>query len=188
MKYVNRNAMTAIEVLAATVLASLMLGAVVGVLGGLSRQEKLLLARRFEPPWKRQLIGQLEWDLKNSRWMSASPHALKLEGFTARDFHTGMPLGRPATIEYLVQNNGPRRLLMRRETHVDEPTGDNARLELVLVDVERVVFGGSAISAPGAVIMPPQKVESVPVPGQLVVEVYGSNHAGPIISQSLNIR
>ena len=93
--------MTAIEVLVATLLASLMLGSVVGFFGALTRQERVLRKRaKMPPPWHLQLADQLQWDLTNSREFVVSPDGVTLVGFASRDFATDEPTGRPAQIAY----------------------------------------------------------------------------------------
>jgi hypothetical protein len=148
----TRNALTAIEVLAATLLASLMLGSVVGLLGGLTRQQKALTASFAHPPWHDQLANQLQWDLLNSREFIAKADGIRLIGAGGRDFTNGESTGRPTAIDYFLLESGADNLLVRREIHLDSRTNDNWRTELVCHDVRRLEFGNSLVerSANGA--------------------------------------
>jgi hypothetical protein len=183
-----RPAMTAIEVLAATMLASLMMAAVVGMLSGLTRQQKLLMNQDTRLPWHDQLAAQLEWDLKNSQTMTMGTDRVKLEGFGARDFATSTPTGRPSLVEYFIDRRIQAGALLRRETHVDEATNDNSRVELVCLDVDKLIASSEA-PQPGkqAAPTPPiQPTTPVPVPEHLSVTLL---HTGrPSFHREITIR
>jgi hypothetical protein len=141
----QRRGMTAIEMLAATLLASLMLASVMGVLGGLVRQQRALQSRAPAPSWHRVLSAQLLWDLQNSRAFVGSPDGVRLTGFAGRDFGTSQPTELPTAVEYFLLDSDHDRFLVRREEHLGARTNDNWRIEVVCRGVQRIDFGSCAI-------------------------------------------
>jgi hypothetical protein len=147
----HSRAITAIEVLVATMLASLMLGSVVGVLGGLARQERILRKRALTTPaWHVHLADQLQWDLTNSREFVASETGVTLLGFASRDFATHQPISRPAEVTYYLIEAMGDRWLVRREAHRDERMNDSVRMELVCRGVDRFQFGPVLVNQPSS--------------------------------------
>jgi Tfp pilus assembly protein PilV len=184
----GNGGMTMIEVLAATVLASLMLSAVVGVLTGLSRQQKTALRNSDSQVWSRQLASLFDWDYKNSRFTTSTSQAVRVEGFAARDFVTGRPTGRPSIIEYSVKNTGVANALVRRETHPDEPLGDNSREEILLTSVDRIVIGNATLKAVAGVVMPSIASEPTAIPDRFNIEIFEPKNALPLFAIQLHVR
>jgi hypothetical protein len=183
--------MTAIEVLAATVLASLMLAAVAGLIGGLARQEKILRAQVDSPQWQQQFAEELQWDLQNSRQYLAVKDGLRLEGFAARDYVTGHPTGRRAVIDYFFIGNDDDRWLVRRESHPDEMTNASSRLEIVCSGFQRLQFGTvsmdqTAGSSSGPNI--PADTTMTELPVNLSLQAYGLEPSVPLIDRILHLR
>jgi hypothetical protein len=176
--------MTAIEVLVATMLASLMLGSVVGVLGGLARQERTLRKRALAPPaWHAHLADQLQWDLSNSREYVASETAVTLVGFASRDFATGAATCRPTeTTYYLIEAIGDR-WLMRRESHRDERTNDSARIELVCRGIDRFQFGSVLVNRPSTTVTVPKTASgsavAMPMLERMTIQLYSRSTDAP---------
>ncbi|MCA9232788.1 MAG: hypothetical protein KDA57_19215, partial [Planctomycetales bacterium] len=108
----EKRGLTAVEVVAATLLASLLMVAMLGVLRGLKAQEAALEVRRPIPSWQRTLDGVLEHDLANSRTFSLTPTSLTLNGFAGRD--SGVATWQPAAITYQVLTDGERNWLVRQ--------------------------------------------------------------------------
>jgi hypothetical protein len=181
--------MTAIEVLAATVLASLMLAAVAGLLGGLSRQERILRAKSDSPPWHQQFIEELSWDLQNSRQFSAASNLVRLEGFAARDFATGTPTGRPAVIEYFLIAAANDRWLVRRETHPDELRTGASRTEVVCRGIERMQWGATTVDtvAESAAMIAPTATLAT-LPDRIAVQLYESGSTSPVFDRTVQLR
>jgi hypothetical protein len=176
--------MTAIEVLVATLLASLMLGSIVGVLGGLARQERALRKRVSIPPqWHLQLAEQLQWDLSNSREYVASPDSVTLVGFAGRDFATDQPTGRPTEIAYYLVDAIDDRWLVRREEHRDERTDDSSRIEILCGGVERLQFGESvvdqAVRASGRSTSSNPTI-ATPIPERVAIKLHGRAENAPM--------
>lgn len=185
-----RRAMTAIEVLVATMLASLMLGSVVGLLGALSRQQKALRTTDVSPPWHQQFIEQFSWDLTNSRQFAASSEGVRLAGFAGRHFSTGRATGRPTDVEYYMIEAAGDRWLMRRETHRDERSNVSSRTEAVCRGVGRLQFG-SAVIDQGVTVRGPKLAvsqELTPLPDRVVVQLYRADGATHFFNQTFLVR
>jgi hypothetical protein len=75
----NRIGMTAIEVLASTLLAALLMTALVGVLRGLKATEHVLELRSSEAGWKNSLDAALAADFANARTFTWTPNSLALD-------------------------------------------------------------------------------------------------------------
>jgi hypothetical protein len=181
--------MTAIEVLAATVLASLMLGSVMGVLGGLTRQQRALRMQSGAPSWHRQFADQLLWDLQNSRDVVASRNGVRLVGFAGRDFASGRPTGRPTSVEYYLLDAGNDRFLVRREEQLDAQTNDNWRVEIVCRGVRQFNFGATIVDHataghPSAI----RQDAGTPVPERIAVKIYNVENGPPLFDQQLILR
>lgn len=187
----SRRAMTAIEVLVATLLATLMLASVVGVVGALARQGRALRAGAPGPQWQRSLAEQLLWDLRNAREMTTSPWGVRLVGYGGRDFVTGRPTGRPAEIQYYLRDAAGGRCLVRREQHLDARSTDRVRTELVCRGVDRIEWGAgmmdTATPKPG-LLAPSSSRESTAVPDRVAVRFYSTEPGPPLLDRVLILR
>jgi hypothetical protein len=182
--------MTAIEVLVATLLASVMLGSVVGLLGTLTRQERALRKRASIPPaWHAQLADQLQWDLTNSREFIVSPDRITLVGFASRDFATDQPTGRPAQIAYYLIDAIDGRWLARSENHCDVLTNDSSRVELLCHGVNSFQFGATLVDqASGRTSKPPADAIATPVPERVAVQIFSTTSGEPFFDQLILTR
>jgi hypothetical protein len=182
----TRNAMTAIEVLAATTLASLMLASVMGLLGALARQERSLRQSSTAPAWHRQLADQLQWDLRNARQVVAVPSGVRLVGYGGRDFSTDRPTGRPTEVDYYLMETAGSRWLVRREAHTDEQTTDSRRTEIVCRGVDRFEWGTVVIDRPimnSAGLDLPASDIPLAIPERTVVRLYEAGRSEPIFAE-----
>jgi hypothetical protein len=172
--------MTAIEVLAATILASLMLASVVGVLGGLARQQRKLMASGGEKTWHQRLASQIEWDLQNSREYNTTPTGVRLTGFAGRDFASGRPTGRPTTIDYYLVNAGGETYFVRREAHVDARTNSNWRSEVAARGITRFDFGSTTVAqTPGGTTASGPQGKSQPIPNRIQLSLFAAGNEFP---------
>lgn len=138
------SGMTLVELLAATVLSTLLMGAVLGLLASITRSQRTILKDHgVQDLWQTRLQELLEWDLQNSRSLSPLPNGVQLDGFAGRDFSTGSPLHCPCRITYEIIEDGDRRHLIRRESHTDSLSLDNATSSLVCLDIGQIVMGTS---------------------------------------------
>lgn len=187
----HSRGMTAIEVLAATMLAALMLAAVAGVLGALARQERELRGRNTDPYWHLQLADQLSWDLCNSRQFIAARDGVRLVGYAARDFSTGRPTGRRAIIEYyLVEAKGDR-WLVRREEHPNEHTNNSFRVELACRGIDHMKWGEVLIDAVAGAASGPNTSANrdlANIPESVPIQLYRSASASAVFDKNLYVR
>lgn len=185
-----RSAMTLVELLAATILAALLMAAVLGVLKAVTREEKTLKGDVSGATWKAQLVRQLEWDLANSRTVLATANGFQLVGFAGRDFASGAPLHCRTSIEYAVQTTRGRSFLVRSEAHLDSPDLDNQSFELVCNQVERIVLdsGDSDAQASNAKTAAGKSADEAPIPDQPVVMVYTVGQDKPVLEHAFVLR
>jgi len=191
MKQPAHCGMTAIEVLAATMLAALMFGAVAGIMGSLLRQERELRAGDNDSQWHAPLAAELSWDLANSRQIVMARDGAILIGFAARDFATGRPTGRRAVIKYYLVDAQGQRWLLRREDHPAEHTNDSARVELVCRGIDHMQWGELTIDktagAASGPVRPPEN-QFTTIPESLVIRLYAADSNAPAFEQAIHSR
>jgi hypothetical protein len=162
-----------VEVLAATLLAALLMSAVLGVLKAVTGHQKTF-TRGLQESWHSQLCALLEWDLSNSKTVLPTADGFELRGFAGRDFVSGMAIHCRTSIQYDVKKLRDESCLIRTETHLDAPNLDSVRSELVLSRVEQIVLGDSVNRTPkGAKAADPE--DGTPLPEQVTVIVIGSD-------------
>ncbi len=132
----NRRAgFTILEMLAAIVLASMLMAAVLGVLRTATLQTRELSAKYPVHHWKRAFSAQLDRDLASARRIAASPEHLRLIGYGGSDFVRGEATLRPTEIIYEIVAGKDRTWLVRREIHLDALEERNSRSELVATNI-----------------------------------------------------
>jgi hypothetical protein len=187
----RRSAMTLVELVAATILAALLMAAVLGVLKAVTREQRALRIHPSAEAWQAQLIRQLEWDLANSRSVTATATGFQLVGFAGRDFASGAALHCRASIEYVVQIVRGRSFLVRSEAHLDSANLDNQSLELVCNQIERIVLSSTAESTPNptsAKKTTPQNTDESSIPEQPVVTLYAIGQEKPVLEHAFVLR
>ena len=170
--------LTAVEVVVSTMLASMLMVAMLGVLRGLKAQEAALDKRMPVEVWQRTLDTVLQHDLENSRSYELSARSLILEGFAGHDSETGLATWEPAIIIYEVVEDDHRTWLVRRETTT--PRGQGPR-ELVLADVSSIRAGvmiDSDESTPRPFPLSTQE-KMMPISDGLAIEFW-STVGGPV--------
>jgi hypothetical protein len=130
--------MTLFEVVAASVLLVMLLAAMSNVLTGLSRQAKQV-EETVDTTWVRRLRHRLEWDLRNTRYVSVHPNQIVLEGFSGRDPASGHPLHSSARVIYQVVT--PNNILLRHESATVEGVVGDARTELMAMGISELLAG-----------------------------------------------
>lgn len=123
--------MTALELLVALVLASLLLGSVSGLLRILAARQKTLVGDARFAAWHRPLLERLRWDLDNARQFELAPDHLRLVGYGGRDEVVHAPTHRPTEVLYRLARVGEQVWLVREETQLDGISNKNRRTELV---------------------------------------------------------
>lgn len=165
----NRRGMTAIEVLASTLLAALLMAALLGVMRGLKAQSRALEAMAGEEPWKQSLDAALAADLASAATYLATPTSLTLEGHGGCNAQ-GAPNWLPSTVQYAVIEHDKKFWLIRRQaTGGATLAGDN----LVLADVREIRIGGQAVDEHDQGIAVASAIRPAPVPRKWTIEFWG---------------
>lgn len=152
----DRKGLTAIELLVATALASMMIAATMGLLRTMALQQSALKARTTFEPWYRPLAEQLRRDVANARSAElkssargrpSSPRAqefdsLVLTGYCSRSPSTFLATLRPAKITYRVETMAEDTWLVRYEEQLDSSSNANVRKELVCSGVTGIAVEG----------------------------------------------
>jgi hypothetical protein len=178
--------MTLVELLAATILAAMLMAAVLGVLKGVTREQRALRGSASPMGWQTQLIRQLEWDLTNSRTLKMTASGFRLHGFAGRDFVSGAPLHCRTRIEYAVENMRGKSFLMRSEAHLNSPSLDNQSFDLVCNQIERIVLtpGQGGAPAANAGTANRDQADEGSIPNQPVVMLYSIGQEKPVFEHA----
>lgn len=187
----RRHAMTAIEVLVATMLASLMLASVVGVLGSLARQERSLRGSNCDPYWRRMLSDQFLWDFRNSRQIAVNQRGMTLSGFAGRSFSNGLPTGRPTQLDYYLLEVAGDRWLVRRERHLDEHSTNSSRTEYVCRGVGSLRCGSVLIDQPQSGSIAPDTTGGETrsaIPARIALAIFGNEPDTPLLDKVFFVR
>jgi hypothetical protein len=174
-----------VEVLAATLLAALLMSAVLGVLKAVTAHQKEF-TRGLPDSWRSRFCALLEWDLQNSKTVLLNPDGFELRGFAGRDLVSGTPLHCRTSIEYAVKKVRDESCLIRTEIHLDAPNLDSVRRELVLSQVERIDLGVN----PGSRKPIPSRdpTEGDPLPDQASVALTASDTHAEVFRHVFAIR
>jgi hypothetical protein len=178
----NRRGMTAIEVLASTILSALLMTALIGVLRGLKAHEQTLEARVHRTSWQRSLDAAIETDLQSAVTYELSSQRLTLRGHGGRNEH-GAATWLPATIIYEVCRDRDGVWLVRRE--LPSPGGGVPRpANLMMTGVTDIrlsatpVMDGAGDEPPASPPVDPINlniVKETPLPADLMIEFWDSN-------------
>lgn len=168
--------MTAIEVLASTILSALLMTALIGVLRGLKAHEQTLERRRPEPFWQASLATALDADLRHAGSYQLTPETLTLTGHGDR-IDSGESTWLPSMIVYEVRRNDETHVLVRREVPMagGAPTAaDNVALmgiaEICLQPAVTNVDAGLE-GLPSPEIVPTSVTVDTPLPDDFVLEL-----------------
>jgi len=181
--------MTALELLCATVLASLLMATTLGILAVASKP----LSQHATPPrWQRQFLEQLRWDLAHARSLAVEGEIYRLDGYGSLDPDTGAPRHQPCRIAYLLTGSGETRAIVREETML-LPSGGGPPLRTTLcLGANRLELGypdHRDVSNEQASYPQLHPVRAGRVPEQILVRVYGVHDASrPWFQELLWIR
>lgn len=175
--FVQHRGMTAIEVLASTILSALLMTALIGVLRGLKAHEQTLEQRRPEPVWQASLAAALDADLLHAVSYQLTPETLTLTGHGGR-IGSGESTWLPSMIVYEVRRNDETHVLVRREVPIagGAPTAaDN----VALVGVTEILLQPFTVSADAELdgmqtsqaIAPASVTVDTPLPDDFVIEL-----------------
>lgn len=185
-----RFGLTLVELMAATLLAALLMGAVLGLVTSITRQQRTILAGHGIPEgWQVRLQEVLEWDLQNSRSLKSVPRGFLLEGFASRDFVTGEPIHAPSRILYEIQEVEDRRHLVRREIHTESLNLENSSSAVVGLDVGEILCAAPQTSSvSGAEPVVSQALPDGMLPASVSVTLISSRTEQVLFSQTIQIR
>ncbi|MFZ5828656.1 MAG: PulJ/GspJ family protein [Planctomycetota bacterium] len=158
---------TLLEVIVASILAGMLMVALVGLLRGFAQQRRYAeTLTKLHPP-AGLLVSQMRRDLLSARAWQVVPGGLRFIGTMGSGFGPGAPVGRLAEVHYRIvaDDAGPR--LLRSELPLGEAAGRGPRDELlwsgaaavelvVLQDSAETSRTASAVQVPGMQPMPPQ--------------------------------
>jgi hypothetical protein len=178
----RQRGMTAVEVLASTILSALLMTALIGVLRGLKAHEQTLQSRRPTPPWQTSLEAALAADLQQASTYQLTPGMLLLTGHGGRS-ETGMPNWLPSRVVYEIRRTDGLDALIRREESV-AGGGPSAADNIALLGASEVRIAlATPTDAPTSPLDPsatgPAYQSSVttdtPVPAQLMIEFWSTS-------------
>lgn len=109
-----RQAFTSVEVLAATALAAGLMVAVLGVLAGIAKKERLLEKSAHTPVWHDHLARQLQADLRAARSFRHTPEGLILSGHGGTDGPAEDPTWLPTDVHFYQVETRGQSLLVRQ--------------------------------------------------------------------------
>jgi len=111
-----------IELLVATTLSAVLMGAVLIVLAGLSRDRRRI-DNAVTQPHTQSMMDRIQWDLANARTMNQSPNgqALVLVGNGGIDPQSFAPTGRLTRVIYGIVQSGKTSILVREQEYLDDP-------------------------------------------------------------------
>jgi hypothetical protein len=176
--------MTAIEVLAATLLAALLMGALIGVLRGLKAHERMLTSHAPRQAWQRSMDAVLEADLASASTYECSPQSLTLRGRGGRD-ENGRPTWLPAVTAYEIRATDESSWLVRRE--LGAPGGSALRPDnLVMAGVTEIKVAPVIQDSPNPTRTPstdpkPNAAET-PLTDNLQIQFWGPDRHAPLYS------
>jgi hypothetical protein len=176
--------MTALEVLAATLLAALLMGALIGVLRGLKAHERTLDIHTPRQPWQRSLGAALEADLASGSTYQWSPQSLTLRGRGGRD-ENGRATWLPVVITYEIRAADESSWLVRRE--LGAPGGSTPRPDnLVMAGVTEIRVAPFTVDSANHNGLVP--IESKPTAAEtpltdtLQIQFWGADRHAPLYS------
>jgi prepilin-type N-terminal cleavage/methylation domain-containing protein len=143
-----------IELLVATTLSAVLMGAVLMVLAGLSRDRRWI-DNAVTQPHMQSTMNCIQWDLANARTMNQSPdgQSLILIGNAGIDSQSLAWTGRLTRVIYRIIPSGKTSMLVREQEYLDDPIRPEHWRELLSVGVKSVqaipVGGDSAAPEDG---------------------------------------
>lgn len=132
-------AFTAVELLAATALAAVLMAAVMGVIASLGPMRQAITDRGERTLWKEDLIRLLRHDLAEARRITAPNGVLVVEGWRRLDPRTLSGSHLPTRVRYRLvrsEDEAGVGLLVREQTDLLDLTNRPTRAMLVCVGVE----------------------------------------------------
>ena len=169
----KRPALTLLEMLAATVIASMLFVALTSLLRTTANQERAVESKLERQPATQLLADLLRRDLTNAHYLQSSPSGVRLVGTIAQDWNTREPTGRLAEVSYRVAKIGAVPWLLRREVHLDVTSTQRAREELIWSGASAIEILADNQDFDDETLAPPPRyaVGMLPVPGLMAIVV-----------------
>jgi prepilin-type N-terminal cleavage/methylation domain-containing protein len=142
MRTRRRCGFTLVEILLAVTIATLLMAAVLAMLGGIGRDRRRLAARS-ESNRPAAAIELLRWDLTNAETISPMVDGVMLQGHGGIDPSSLEPNNRLVRVTYRVRREGGASDLFREQRYLDDPVRPQRWDDLVLRDVRRVAVAPS---------------------------------------------
>ncbi|MEQ1905318.1 MAG: prepilin-type N-terminal cleavage/methylation domain-containing protein [Pirellulaceae bacterium] len=121
-----RRGMTAIELLVAATLSTILLVSVFAVLGSLKRMSNSLFEQTTDRGWE-PMVAALQRDFANSRLMQMGPTRLEFDGYGGNEAAPFAATNIRGQIVYEIQTADGRPWLVRTENHPDSASVTNER-------------------------------------------------------------
>ena len=181
-----RRAFTLIELLVSSILAAMLMLAIVGLLRVAAAQSKAAEHTLRQHPPTTLLVDQIRRDFANARHIDVQPQRVRLYGYTALDWRTRRQTFRPAEVVYAIAQHRLGSMLVRQEVQRSEFLGRRARTDpmwLGAAAIEVVQFGNSDEDADteGVANSPPGMR---PMPARLFIAIYKSD-GEPLCSEEV---
>jgi hypothetical protein len=174
------RAFTLLEMLLATTLATVLIGAVLMVLSAVAR-DRQRLTKLDAGTESSPFLDGLRWDLCNAQTMAGAVdgRSLVLIGHGALDSRTLLPTGRLARVTYRAAEEGKPFHLVREQMLLDDPARPEKWRELVSGDISGlwVIATGTPLANSGGA--------EIPVPSRVRIHLETSSQA---MDESLWIR
>lgn len=183
----RRTGMTIIELLASTVLATLLMVAVLGVLQSMTRGQKTLVSD-ISPVWHARFVRQLQWDIANSHSHRTTADGFELIGFAGRSIADGEPLHCQTVVRYAVVDVNDHKMLLRQEIHTESLSLDNSTTNLICAGIERIVMSTAETVESSGVDVAASYRGDGPLPDRLRVSLYGAGETAPVVSRMFLVR
>ena len=134
----RRCGFTLIEILLAVTIATVLMAAVLAVLGGIGRDQKRLTAdeKKTRPT---ATIELLRWDLTNAESITPIDSGVLLQGHGGIDASSLEPNNRLTRVIYRIRRNrGGDSDLVREQRYLDDPVRPQPWSDLVMRDVRAI--------------------------------------------------
>ena len=122
---------TLIELLVSSLLAAMLMLAIVGLMRTTNAQSKAARRALEANPATSILADQIRRDFVNARHIEVRPNRVRVSGYMAQDMRTGKPTFRPAEVIYAIVPNRQSTHLVRQETQSNQVVGNRSRMDVM---------------------------------------------------------
>jgi hypothetical protein len=165
---------TTLEVLCATTLSAMLMVAVMGLVAGLSRHERILREKSPQADWQRRFAKQIEADLERTWQLTPLPDGFALTGPLGREPGSGRANWKTARVTYRLRDSSAG-LLLVRELARDPGRSTASQMEIVCAGVAGIELCATSEAPqwqPGQSTLVQTTLQPGAPPNQLRVLVY----------------